>query len=137
MNLFTYGSLMFAPVWRRVVGGVYANSEAVLFGYQRRQISGRIYPALTPGADGQRVDGRVYFDLGASDIRRLDAFEGEHYRRIETACRLPDGHWLPVDVYLFKSRYRHLLLEKNWDADRFASEGIQAFLSGYEGFGRR
>lgn len=45
-HLFTYGSLMFENVWRRVVSGRYRSTPATLHGYRRQRVRGEDYPAL-------------------------------------------------------------------------------------------
>lgn len=79
-HIFTYGSLMFDEVWRQVVTGCYRSKPAVLHHHQRHALTGLSYPGVVAAA-GEQVTGRLYLDVGADDIARLDAFEGGEYRR--------------------------------------------------------
>src|SRR5690349_19590862 len=99
-HIFTYGSLMFPEVWRRVVRGDYRFAPAAVAGHARYEISGESYPAMLvqPGAS---VQGVLYFDVDAPDLERLDAFEGTDYRRIALAARLASGESVPAAAYLY------------------------------------
>ena len=43
-HLFVYGTLMYAPVWRRLVLGNHRKTRARLTGYRRFGIRGQVYP---------------------------------------------------------------------------------------------
>lgn len=130
MHIFTYGSLMFDPVWQRVVRGSYDAQLARLQGYQRFAIADETYPAVLRRADA-RVDGRLYLDVSPEDVARLDAFEGEDYRRIgvEVLTGLPGGRREPAQVYLYLRDDR--VLPVDWDVAWFEREGIHRFMAAW------
>lgn len=99
-HVFTYGSLMFAPVWRRVVHGAYASLPAVADGYVRQAIRGETYPGMVP-LDAGSVEGVLYLDVDQDDIAALDAFEGEEYRRVPLAVTLASGETMQAETYLY------------------------------------
>lgn len=80
-HIFTYGCLMFDPVWTRVVGGRYKKRTARLDGFCRRRMHGQIYPAVVPCSAEAHVEGVLYLDVDEADIGRLDRFEGKYYKR--------------------------------------------------------
>lgn len=146
-NVFTYGSLMFAPVWNRVVAGSYRSAPARARGYRRFAVRGASYPAVLPDAPAA-VIGRVYFDVAGDDLARLDAFEGDEYRRDTIAIELLDPDVDPVDpapaprgpsegattqasLYVFLVRER--VSPDPWNARRFALEQIDRFIATYAG----
>ncbi|MDB5797485.1 MAG: gamma-glutamylcyclotransferase [Paucimonas sp.] len=118
-HVFTYGSLMFPEVWRLVVQGSYRSQPASVPGFSRHALHGRDYPGMVarPGAS---VAGILYFDLSPADLARLDAFEGEEYRRIEVAMA-PDGKGpaLRAGTYLYQGP--DLLAQQEWDPDAFVA----------------
>ena len=154
--MFCYGSLMFDAVWSRVVAGRYRTAAARVRGYRRFAVSGESYPAVVPWADAE-VIGRVYFDVDAADVARLDAFEGTEYRRetVEVELLDPqvdlhfDPHLDPIaptqiaphalragaaakaDMYVFLALGR--LASQAWDASRFGAEQIDRFIADYAG----
>ena len=134
MNVFTYGSLMFERVWARVVGGVYERFNVTMYGYLRRKLKERAYPALIPGTRSDSVDGVLYLNIHPSDLLRLDLFEGDYYRKEKAECRIPGGEVTSAWVYLLKDRYYDLLEDAPWDPAWFAETGIRSFLKKYEGF---
>lgn len=83
MDLFFYGTLMDRDVLKAVIGRALPpayTARAVLSGYRRVYKSGANYPILEPAPE-QRIEGVVVSALKASDVARLDAFEGLNYRR--------------------------------------------------------
>lgn len=135
MHVFTYGSLMFDPVWSQVVRGRYRSASAELAGFQRWCVRGEQYPGLWAAAGGH-VSGRLYYDLDPADMSRLDAFEGDYYQRQSLSCEV-GTETINAEVYLFKSRYRHLLSDQEWQPDAFERHGLQPFIQRYRGFLRR
>jgi hypothetical protein len=47
---------------------------------------------------------------------------------------LQDSATVKSQVYVFRSKYWHLVDPREWDAKDFAQVGIDAFLAQYEGF---
>ena len=99
-SVFTYGSLMFADVWQRVVAGQYRSAPAILPGYFRHALHDVSYPGIIPAAHAS-VTGVVYFDVSDADLLALDHFEGTDYRRIEASAIGTDGAPVQVQTYLF------------------------------------
>jgi gamma-glutamylcyclotransferase (GGCT)/AIG2-like uncharacterized protein YtfP len=62
-NLFTYGSLMFKEViYALTTIKDYRSSKAVLRGFSRYHVQGKVYPGITPEVDGE-IEGVVYYDV--------------------------------------------------------------------------
>ena len=131
MHIFTYGSLMYAPVWQRVVTGSYDARAGRIRGYARQRIHGELYPALLAAAPESEVRGVLYLDVSPQDVEALDNFEGAgmDYRRIEVPVALEDGSVLNAATYLYLHPAR--VEEAPWDAERFEAEGLQRFLDTY------
>ena len=121
-NVFTYGSLMFDAVWDRVVRGRYRSTPATLHGYRRFAVRGQTYPAVVAEPGGV-VDGRLWLDVSAADLARLDAFE-EGYVRDDVDV-LAGGSPVRAPVYAFDDRSR--VEDRDWDPERFAREHAQGF----------
>ena len=127
-NVFTYGSLMFPIVWDRVVQGRYRSSEATIHGFQRLRIRGEQYPALIIYPNAGSLSGRVYFDVSASDIARLDHFETSDYARVAIAVTI-DGTALTADAFL--TLKPEALEPLEWSPEIFARDGLESFLTTY------
>lgn len=130
-NIFTYGSLMFPEVWRRVVRGDYRCAPASVAGYARYAIAGETYPGMIRLGDG-RVEGVVYFDVAAQDVAALDVFEGAEYRRDTVTVRLQSGAVAEAATYIYLVPGR--LLESPWLPESFQ---MQRFLDTYCGMNRQ
>lgn len=78
--LFVYGTLLSAQTRARVLGRAVAVRTARLTGYRRMSLAGRHYPGLVRARNGE-VTGLLVEGLGKGDLRQLDRYEGQEYRR--------------------------------------------------------
>lgn len=128
MNVFTYGSLMFNTVWQPLARRACASMAAELSGYVREGVIGERYPGLR-AQPGALTDGRVYLNVDAETLARLDAFEGSEYRRVAVSVTVKGqgGRRALIDaqVYLFVDPAR--LDGKPWDPDRFERDDAAGF----------
>lgn len=131
MHIFTYGSLMYAPVWQRVVTGTYEARAGLIRGYARWRIRGELYPALLAAAPESAVRGVLYLAVSPPDVEALDQFEGAgiDYRRIEVPVELEDGSVVNAGTYLYLHPAR--VQAAPWKAENFEAEGLQRFLDTY------
>ncbi|KPJ99748.1 MAG: hypothetical protein AMJ60_03930 [Desulfobacterales bacterium SG8_35] len=130
-NVFTYGSLMFDSVWSLVVEGSYDRCEAILQGYDRKGVRNEVYPVIVPATEHSQVQGIVYLDVSASDLARLNRFEGEYYFRKKEEAVTPDMKILPVEVFVLKEEYYAIISPKAWDPEHFSTTGIHFFMHTY------
>ena len=120
-NIFTYGSLMFAEVWTRVVAADYRSVRARLEGHARFEVRDQTYPGMVPDANSQ-VAGVLYLDVDDADLARLDHFEGDDYVRsvLEVICE--DGTARAAETYVY--RRPDCLLKTSWQPEAFAMQGF-------------
>ncbi len=127
-HAFTYGSLIFPEVWTRLVPRPRASVAAVLQGFVREGVRGQSYPGIRPQA-GAQTAGRLYLDIDAEELARLDAFEGAEYVRetVTVQMQTRDGRAieLPAQVYRFVDA--RSLDGAPWDEARFARESAAGF----------
>jgi gamma-glutamylcyclotransferase (GGCT)/AIG2-like uncharacterized protein YtfP len=127
-NLFTYGSLMFPEVWKRVVHHQYRSAIGTIHGFRRVCVRDKEHPALVIAKGGAPIEGRVYFDVSDADIARLDHFETHRYARVGVAAII-DGKPIAADAYL--ALHHDELSDADWDAAKFEREGLPKFMAGY------
>jgi gamma-glutamylcyclotransferase (GGCT)/AIG2-like uncharacterized protein YtfP len=132
-NIFVYGSLMFDDVWGRIVHHRYEKKPALLPGYKRLSVKGESYPGLVKSFNSS-VDGEIYFNVTAQDIRRLDKFEGSYYKKIPVTVIAEYGHAHKASTYLFIRHKRRLLSTRSWDPLRFQAKYLSKFITRYNGF---
>lgn len=118
-HVFTYGSLMFERIWRRVVRGNYVSAPAVAGGFARYAIIDQTYPGMVP-QEGSSVTGMLYFDVAPEDIVALDAFEGDEYRRASIPVRLASGDTVQADTYIYLPTEK--LSKSSWQPEAFQME---------------
>ena len=132
-NVFVYGSLMFDDVWNRIVQHHYEKHSAVLLGYKRLTVKGANYPGLVKSFNSS-IEGVVYRNVTAQDIKRLDKFEGECYKKISVSVACETGQLLNAEVYLFNIRHKNLLTNTPWDPVRFKAHHLRQFITKYRSF---
>lgn len=78
--MFVYGSLLADEVVRVLLKRVPDSFPAVLPGYHRFSIKGRVYPAILP-VENKQVVGKVLVGISAPELHILDVFEDVEYVR--------------------------------------------------------
>ncbi|KAG0558349.1 hypothetical protein KC19_10G021500 [Ceratodon purpureus] len=79
-NVFVYGSLLAPEVLIALLHRVPRASLAVVHDFHRYSIKNRIYPAVLP-KKGDKVFGKVLFDLSDQELHILDEFEDVEYTK--------------------------------------------------------
>lgn len=127
-DVFTYGSLMFPEVWKPLVAEPRASVAATLDGYQREGIRGQSYPGIR-AQPGARTAGRLYLDVGPDALARLDAFEGDEYRRetVMVMITTPDGRRIERSAQVYRPVDTRQLDGVGWDADAFGRTTAAGF----------
>ncbi|MCB1876483.1 MAG: gamma-glutamylcyclotransferase [Chromatiales bacterium] len=126
-SLFVYGTLMFPQVLRAVLGGNLAAEPARLTGYRRCALRGAWYPGIVEDRRGQ-VSGSVYRGINFLQLKRLDTYEGEEYRRVPVSVRLADGLDESTWVYVLRGSSRRRCLRADWDPEQFIEVRMRAYL---------
>jgi gamma-glutamylcyclotransferase (GGCT)/AIG2-like uncharacterized protein YtfP len=90
VRIFVYGTLMRAPLRRRLLRRDVPAAAAVLHDWERVRLRGTRYPTLRRRFRG-RVEGMV-LQVSARGLARLSAYEGPAYRFVRVAVRLPCGN---------------------------------------------
>lgn len=128
MHLFTYGSLMFAPIWQRVVGRQCPCSAAWLAGFRREGVHGAPYPVVLPDPQAPLLQGMLYRGLRHPDLKRLDHFEGHLYQRQTVSVQLPDQSESPAQIYVLKPQWRRFASGRPWNPDTFEAQQMRQYL---------
>ena len=126
--LFVYGTLLNAEVLEAVIGVRLDPEPATLDGYERFRVAGAPYPGIVL-APGATVRGGLYRGLGARDLERMDAFEGDLYQRARVSLTIGDGARTPAWTYVVPPESRALLSNESWDEARYLERDHQDFLA--------
>lgn len=127
-RVFAYGTLMFPAIARAVSGEAAPARPARLDDHARHALRDRAYPGAVPRS-GACIEGIVYGQLSAAALARIDAFEGELYRRDEVPVRVGDeGQPCTALVYVVRPRWRTLLLARDWSPEQFRRDWLDRYL---------
>jgi gamma-glutamylcyclotransferase (GGCT)/AIG2-like uncharacterized protein YtfP len=126
-SLFTYGTLSFPPVVRRLAGRPLAMEAATLEGFSRHALRGAGYPGIVRER-GARVAGVLVHGVWPALLAKLDRWEGAEYARlavrVETAARGAALAW----VYALAPRALARALPGDWDAAAFERRELARWL---------
>ncbi|HTO09335.1 MAG TPA: gamma-glutamylcyclotransferase family protein [Myxococcota bacterium] len=136
MNLFTYGSLVFAEVMRAVTGRSFAHEPARLPGWTRVCIRGTRFPGVRARASAS-TSGVLWRGLDPRSVARLDRFETHHYERRTLTVRTSAGENVSAEVYVIAEAHLGALSQEPWRPDRFARESLAALLKALQQAERR
>ena len=133
-NLFTYGTLMFEPVWAATIGKTYQTGQGVLRGYAVYKVHNEVYPGIIRANEDDAVPGLIYYGIDANVLQTVDRFEGDTYYREVVEVDVGSSKKESCDTYVVKSKYFYILDCEKWHAEWFEQHGLNQFLASYVGF---
>ena len=127
---------MFAEVMEIVAGCRPESRVAVLMGFRRGRLRGRLYPGLVRDAAAQ-THGVLWEGLESTELARIDRFEGALYERQRCEVVLGSGERRAAFVYVLgPSPQRAQLLELDWDEAEFRARHLTGYLADCRAFAR-
>jgi gamma-glutamylcyclotransferase (GGCT)/AIG2-like uncharacterized protein YtfP len=130
MHLFTYGTLMFPEVWRRIAIREADSERATLKGFAIYRVKDAIIPGIVRAQEGDRVEGVLYRDLDDEMLFELDAYESDFYRREPVKVTTASGQMVDCQAYVIPELRREMLTNERWDRDWFAEHKLASYLNG-------
>jgi gamma-glutamylcyclotransferase (GGCT)/AIG2-like uncharacterized protein YtfP len=124
--LFAYGTLMFAPVIREVIGRVPECCRGAISGYRRLEVLGKPFPGLVREDGAGKVEGILYSEISDHEWQRLTIFEDDFYELEEVSVFCPEGERLAL-AYIVPPSHRSILSEKGWDVEFFRENHLPRF----------
>ncbi|XP_073010286.1 AIG2-like protein D [Typha latifolia] len=132
-NVFVYGSLLADEVVHVLLNRLPPSSPAILNGYHRFSIKGRVYPAILP-VDSKKVAGKVITGITDLELDILDTFEDVEYIRRTVEISLPDkSEKLFADTYVWGNKDDPNLYG-DWDFEEWKQLHMKDFLNMTKGF---
>jgi nudix-type nucleoside diphosphatase (YffH/AdpP family) len=110
--LFIYGTLLDDTLRQVVLGRQVTATPAVLEGYTRKTVAGRIFPALV-AQKGAKTQGAVLHALGTDDLDAIDYYLDRALFARETLDVTLDGRIIQTEVHLPQDP--HLFVDGNWE----------------------
>ncbi|KAJ8758821.1 hypothetical protein K2173_000542 [Erythroxylum novogranatense] len=132
-KVFVYGSLLADDVVSVLLNRIPQSSTAVLDGYHRFSIKGRVYPAILP-VENKKVTGKVFFGITNSELDILDVFEDEEYKRRPVDVSLRDSSdEVQVFAYVWSDKDDPNLYGE-WDFEQWKITHMNDFIKMTQGF---
>ncbi len=129
-RLFCYGTLQVPQVIQAVTGHTYSGIKAALPGYAIYRVINAEYPGIVH-SPGSSTEGILYDNVSDADLKVLDLFEGEFYRRQMLEVSLEDHAFRPAWVYVIAEQHLGILSEERWSLTDFLENGLARFMKGY------
>jgi len=130
MHLFTYGTLVFPEVWKRIAVRKFEGERATLRGFSIYRVKDAVFPGIVRSCVEDYVTGMLYRDLDGETLFELDAYESDFYLRETVQVTLEDGEEVECQAYLVPDSRRELLTDEPWDAQWFAEHKLEKYLNG-------
>ena len=129
-RLFCYGTLQVPEVIRAVTGRTYPGMAAILHGYAIYRVKDAEYPGIIPSANSW-IEGVVYENVSDTDLKVLDLFESDLYRRQLLDVKLPDEKIRQAWCYVIPDHNKRMLTAEVWSLKDFLESGLDSFMKGY------
>ena len=129
-RLFCYGTLQVPEVIKAVTGCTYPDRPAILHGYAIYRVKDAEYPGIIGSAESE-IKGVLYDDVSDQDLKVLDLFESDLYRRQLLEVKLKDGNFCNAWCYVIRDSNKNLLTDETWRLEDFLDHGLESFMSGY------
>ncbi|MEM7602547.1 MAG: gamma-glutamylcyclotransferase family protein [Verrucomicrobiota bacterium] len=131
MNVFVYGTLLVPRIWELVTDRPdLVSSPANLRGHSIWRVKEATFPAIKKESDDYagEVPGRVFFDVPADALARLDLYEDAFYERVQVEVNTDEGS-VPAEVYRAPSdTVGAIVSDDTWTLQWFEQNGLERFL---------
>lgn len=125
--VFAYGTLLFDEIITALIGRVPPSEKAIVHNMRRIRVPGRPYPALI-SAPGHQVEGRLYHEISAVELKTIDQYEGEEYRKAQImVTRSATNRPIVANVWLHASP-EQVKRTEDWDPEKFRQFHLAIFL---------
>ncbi len=130
MNLFTYGTLTFPEVWKRIAVRECPAQRAVLSNFAIYRVRNAVFPGIIRSEEKDSVEGILYSDVDEETLFELDAYESDFYDRESVWVTTANLERVEAQVYLVPPSHRQMLTHEPWDAAWFAEHELERYLDG-------
>ena len=129
-RLFCYGTLQVPEVIESVTGRTYQGQTATVRDYAIYKVKDAEYPGIIRSADSE-VGGMVYDHVSDKDLKVLDLFESDLYRRQLLDVVLTNGRTSKAWCYVIPNHNKNMPTDRVWYLKDFLDNGLESFMKGY------
>lgn len=129
-RLFCYGTLQVPAVMKAVTGRTFSVIPAELPDYAIYRVREADYPGIIHTVD-DRTSGLLCSGLTARDLKTLDRFESDFYRRTKVTVVTEEDEVLRAWAYIVPSDHREYLTEEPWRLEDFIEHHLDRFMAGF------
>ncbi|OUS32395.1 hypothetical protein A9Q99_00985 [Gammaproteobacteria bacterium 45_16_T64] len=117
-HLFCYGTLMEPRILEAVTGKQLMLQKAELEGYARYLVKGEDYPGVVQESGGL-TEGKLCLGITARDLKIIDRFEGDLYRRQLVRVKAAYNRTVNAWCYVVPRRASMRLSKQGWELDDY------------------
>jgi len=125
-HLFCYGTLMEPSIIRMVTGKEFTLQKAVLSGYSRYVVKGADYPGVVQNSVGE-VDGVLCLGVTGAQLKKLDRFKGELFRRQLVRVKGPHSRVVNAWCYVVPRRASMRLSKESWSLVEYREKFMRRY----------
>jgi len=130
VSVFAYGTLMYQPLWLKVVEKhSVVPAPAVLDGFYRSSIKAQSGCTLVSSTKG-RVSGMLYNGLSESDLALIDQHCEALFERVLVTVETPTVRNAAY-CYLLRAEFSDRVEQRHWDQRHFELAGLSHLLAGH------
>jgi gamma-glutamylcyclotransferase (GGCT)/AIG2-like uncharacterized protein YtfP len=127
LPIFVYGTTLLEHTQRVITGRTFPMRPAMLRGFRRGLVDGKLFPSLKPDHKGE-VAGAVLEQVDYAHLDLLDRYEGECWERIRVEVELSPGAPTSAWAWLLKAPFDQRVTDKPFDLERYLSYDLEVFL---------
>ncbi len=126
LPVFVYGTTLLAHTQRVITGRTFPSRPALLRGFRRGLVEGKLFPSLVRAAGGE-VYGELLEQVDYPQLDLLDRYEGERWERIRVQVDLGLGQSRAAWAWLLVAPYDGWVTQQDFDLERYLSYDLEAF----------
>lgn len=116
-----------------LLGRIPSSRASSIFGFRRHPVREFVFPGSIPSSNPlDKVDGVLLEGLADPEVKILDWFEGDEYKRVtvsvEASIRQSKTEESSAYLYLWNNPREELETEQNWDFDTFCANDLANYL---------
>jgi gamma-glutamylcyclotransferase (GGCT)/AIG2-like uncharacterized protein YtfP len=127
LPIFVYGTTLLEHTQRVITGRTFPMCPAVLRGFSRGIVDGKLYPSLKRDPGGE-VLGALLEQVDYGHLDLLDRYEGDCWERIRVTVELGPGQHSHAWAWLLVAPHDQRITDQPFDLERYLAYDLESYL---------